>query len=534
MLRLSLTKQAFILLLILLIVTLTGLIRLLETFGGDQALFVVYAAEINRGALLYRDIWDLKQPGIFLFYLMGGKLFGFSEFGIHLFELIYWLIFSTVLSITLKDYFRRPVFALLTPLLTMGVYYAVCNSWHLTQVEGLVGFPLYLTLLTSAKAMRTSGKFTNAFLLFLSGLAGSIVLIFKLILLPIITLFWLTFLIFLVTRQKNSFPKVLFLVIVPILFGLAIPLIGLFIYFASRDALEVVNYTFFEYPALAIIAFAGENRLEVLKQGLQWFIIVFSPLIILVFIQFLISVKNLKTSNESFLSGLREEILRMDFLTLNLILWLVAGFGIILVQQLSWWEYHYLLLLVPLGILATKGIESLSEQATKNNAFFTKLLGRGIFIIAIILLFMPTLFLEVRRIKNSFAAKMNFPIERLLSPDKINNEYEHIESETAFLFEQNSRPGKIFVCGQPLYYYLSKRSPAVSVNGWMPELFLPEQWKQLNEEIAAKSPVYILTDDNCRELMAKKSPEMLQLLEKNYRLLRRGKDAFWYELVSKP
>ena len=36
-----------------------------------------------------------------------------------------------------------------------------------------------------------------------------------------------------------------------------------------------------------------------------------------------------------------------------------AGFAVILLQRLSWWEYQYLLLSVPVGILATKGIEIL-------------------------------------------------------------------------------------------------------------------------------------------------------------------------------
>ncbi|MGI8495565.1 MAG: hypothetical protein ACR2L1_09680, partial [Pyrinomonadaceae bacterium] len=191
----TLLKPTVISLLTLITVALIAVWKLFETFAGDQAMFVVYAAEINRGALLYRDIWDLKQPGIFLFYLAGGKLFGFNEFGIHLFELFYWLAFSVILSVSLKKYFRNAVFASLTPLLTVGVYYAVCGSWHLTQVEGLVGFPLYLTLWAAIRSLQIQ-KRTNRFaFLCLSGIAGAVVLVFKLILLPIIGLFWLTVLI---------------------------------------------------------------------------------------------------------------------------------------------------------------------------------------------------------------------------------------------------------------------------------------------------------------------------------------------------
>src|SRR5215212_5376856 len=91
--------------LVLFLIGLLGWLNLNQIFNGDQALFTVYAAEINQGALLYRDVWDIKQPGIFIFYLVGGRLFGFNESGIHLFELIYWLVFSVVVQSTLKNCF---------------------------------------------------------------------------------------------------------------------------------------------------------------------------------------------------------------------------------------------------------------------------------------------------------------------------------------------------------------------------------------------------------------------------------------------
>jgi hypothetical protein len=532
--RLSFVKSTLISLLVLLIVTVMGSTRLLETFWGDQALFVVYAEEINRGALLYRDVWDLKQPGIFLFYLTGGKLFGFTEFGIHLFELLYWLMFSIILSISLEDYFRSPFFAKLTPLMTVGFYYAICGSLHLTQVEGLVGFPLYLSLWATVRAVESQSASTTGFLLFASGLAGGIVLVFKLILLPIVALFWLSLLIFLVMRRGIFLPKVLLLTVAPILFGLVIPLLAVIAYFAWYDALDVMNYTFFGYPSRALNSLAGRNRLPILKQGLYWFITSFLPLIIFTFIWALLAVKRWKTQDKSLSNRLMNKNRQIDLVTVNLILWLFAGFVVILAQGFSWWEYHYLLLLVPFGVLATKGIDRLWE-AVQVNAFFTRPAGRLIFIICIFLLFVPTLKLAAWRAKNTFISRMNSPTEPLLTPSgDMDALYEKTRTETAFLFDENSRPGKIFVCGQPLYYYLSKRPPAFASNGWMPELFLPEQWKQLGEELATKSPPYVSVEKYCRGLMEVESPETLQILENNYRLRSEREDVLWYELISKP
>jgi hypothetical protein len=535
MVSLSLTKYALITFLVSFILTVMGLLRLLEPFAGDQAMFVVYAEEINRGALLYRDVWDLKQPGIFLFYLIGGRLFGFTEFGIHLFELLYWLVFSLTLSVTLKDYFRYPPFALLTPLLTVGMYYVICGSWHLTQVEGLVGFPLYLTLWAAVKAAQTKRKLTNTFLLFLSGFAGGIVLVFKLILFPIVAFFWLTLLFFLVARRDVFLRRVLFLAVLTILFGLAIPLVAVLGFFALHNALATVSYTFFEYPAKAVRAFADRDRLAVLKQGLRWFVTAFLPLLILTFVWALIAVKKIKDSNKDLPKGLMHKVRAIDLLTVNLISWLCIGFGAILMQRLSWWEYHYLLLLVPLSILATKGIEVLWDQAVYFNVFFAKPFGRMVFTIFILLLFTLNIKLLAGRTKNTLISRMNLSAEETWMPrGDTNDPYERIRRETNFLFEQNSYPGRIFVCGQPLYYYLSKRSPALASNGWMPELFLSEQWKQLNEELAKKTPVYFVVDNDCRGIMVEKSPETLQFINNKYHLRKRGANADWYEFVTEP
>lgn len=532
-----LTKPTVIILLTLIAVALIAVWKLFETFAGDQAMFVVYAAEINRGALLYRDIWDLKQPGIFLFYLAGGKLFGFTEFGIHLFELLYWLTFSVILSVTLKRYFSNAVFASLTPLLTVGVYYAVCGSWHLTQVEGLVGFPLYLTLWTAVESLRTQAKMTRFALLCLSGFAGAVVLVFKLLFLPIIVLFWLTILISFIARHRDTaWLKVLFRTADPILFGAAIPLGAVVLYFAWHDALSIVNYTYFEYPAQAVTAFAGENRLPILKQGLHWFMTTFSSLIILIFVWGLVVLKGTKAQNKRFVSELFLKLRQADLLTVNLFLWVFAGLGIILVQRLSWWEYHYLLLLVPLGILAMKGIEAIWEQTIRISPFFAKPLGQTVFIICLLILFTPILRLPVQKFKRDYLDRIGSTTKQLWAPHgDMDEQYRQIQGEVAFLSEPNSRPGKIFVCAQPLYYYLSKRSPALATNGWMPEFFLPEQWNQLNEELTAKPlPAYIVIENYCGDLINRKSPETAEILEEKYHLRSANNNIAWYELADAP
>lgn len=131
---------------VLAIVFVFGLFRLSETFNGDQAMFSVYAKALVGGSQLYTDLWDVKQPGIFYFYAFAGRIFGFSEIGIHFFELLYWMVFSAALIWIANDQFENEWLRYLLPLTTVGYYYATAGSLQMTQVETLVGFPLFFLL----------------------------------------------------------------------------------------------------------------------------------------------------------------------------------------------------------------------------------------------------------------------------------------------------------------------------------------------------------------------------------------------------
>ena len=146
----------------LFLVLVLGALRLPAPFTGDQALFTTAGEAITAGAKLYRDIWDIKQPGIFFFYQAAGRLFGFTEVGVHLFELFYQLAFALVLVRTLSRYFESRAALALVPLLTVGFYYAISDDWSLTQLEALAGFPLYVCLWSALRASER-GQQASAF-----------------------------------------------------------------------------------------------------------------------------------------------------------------------------------------------------------------------------------------------------------------------------------------------------------------------------------------------------------------------------------
>jgi len=515
----------FIKFIVLFLVGLCGLVSLKEIFNGDQALFTVFASEMNQGAILYRDIWDIKQPAIFIFFLIGGKLFGFTEVGIHLFELIYWLIFSIILQSTLKNYYRYKIFAQLTPLFTVGIYYAVCRSWHLTQVEGLVAFPLYLALWTSAESFQTESKNQSRFILgLLSGFFGGVVLAFKLAFLPLLIIFWLMSLSLFFNKDRDSLSEIFRLVIAPIFLGVIILPIIILTYFAWHNALPITLYTFFQYPSQAVVEVIYEDRFDVLKNGLSWFVLNFKTLILILAIG--ISLKVIAEYKQ--FSGYFSALAKISLFDFGLTAWLIIGLGIILFQRLSWWEYHYLLLFVPLGILSTKSLEIIWDAAKSYGRFFEKSYGKAVLLCAILVLYVPHLKQIVRKTKSNLEAFSTTSDVKFDNSD-FTEKYEAIRDETKFLAETKDSHEKIFVIGQPLYYFHSKRPPAISSNGWMTRFFLPKQWQQLITELKETKPKYIFIELTVYEETLSKSSEISQFLQENYRLRSRNKYAFCYE-----
>ena len=157
----------------LLVIAALGVLASVQPFTGDQALFASGARQLAHGDVLYRDFWDVKQPGIYAFYLLGGELFGYGEIRLHLVELGVLLGCATVLGISLRDRFRHRWIAGVVPLLVVGTFYATVEPVQLGQVESLVGTPLYVTLWSGTRASRSRRP---APWLFGAGVAGGIAL----------------------------------------------------------------------------------------------------------------------------------------------------------------------------------------------------------------------------------------------------------------------------------------------------------------------------------------------------------------------
>ncbi|MHC5738718.1 hypothetical protein [Nostoc sp.] len=490
--------------LVLISVVIIGLINLPFPFSGDQALFTTGALEMQQGKILYRDFWDLKQPGIYYFYFLAGNLFGFNEIGIHIFELIYMVFFSIILQLTLKTYFQHQIIASLVPLLTVGVYYISSSHRQLTQVEGLVGFPLFLCLWLTYQSFNHEGK-QRFIQLLISGFMGGIVLIFKLIFLPILLAFWLTILLHSILIKHQNFQKIVIEIFLPIFIGIIFPLLAVFSYFAEVNSLSIVYKTFFIYPGQVVAN--GKFNLSKLLFGTAWFLKNFVTLVLIATVAVNVSLRKGK-----------------NLLTLLLVAWFVLGLGIIFLQTRSLWSYHYLLLFVPIGILATKGLDILWQPLKQLNSPVIKILVSFLFLLPLLLNFQ---FKSVALIKNNLALSED---TRFKYQTVFRKDYTLLRSEVDFLSQPGSLPGEIFVAGDPSIYYLSGRTQATSLNAWSLELFLSEQWLQLLQELNLSKPPYIFISDNYQTLIKKEFPKIIELIDKRYHLLSKSNDGNWYIL----
>jgi hypothetical protein len=196
--------------------------------------------------------------------------------------------------------------------------------------------------------------------------------------------------------------------------------------------------------------------------------------------------------------------------------WIVAGAVAVLMQRQSWWAYQMLLFSVPVGVLATIGLDSIRRW-------------KPAFIIVAIVCALP--FVVKYGAAAALLARHGFALGRdraITYREAVSPLYAGIRADTRFLRDGTSLPGDIFVFGNPLYYLTSARGQAVALSGWSPELYLPEQWVELNEELRAARPPYLFVGSEYAQLIRERDPQLVQVLGREYHMLTETPRGIWY------
>ncbi len=503
--RKAIVPSDFISLALILVV---GLANLIYPFTGDQALFAVGGRMLNNGVVLYRDFWDLKQPGIYWFYLLAGRCFGFTEVGIHSFELAYFIGFGAAVYFAMRTISQSWITVNLAVLLSGGVYLAVCGPWHLTQAEGLVVFPLFLTLWASCSLSQHCTINRSQFWLF--GFAAVAVMLFKLILVVLPIAFIANTIAFQLFTVRRSISEVAFRVLIPSVLSVAIALSPVIIYFGLEHQLGLLYKTFITYPH-RIVAEVQLNGFHVLASALKWFLLASFPLLPFAAI------------------GAKRRLSRSwDLLTSGLVLWIIGGLAVILAQRM-WWAYHFVLLLAPLGILAALGVEEVEGwlAEVKPTIRATPIVIRTALLLVLV---GPYAWRWSRKV--GFEVQHGLPVtiaQQMAFRKHISSTYSGA-AEALASYNQDLAPNGIYVLGDPLIYFLSNQKQAVALNGWSPEWFLPEQWSELARELEDNPPNLIFVAKVNEKMLNEKGQEFTAFVAQHYRRTQNTGDGHWYVL----
>ena len=462
---------------------LIGLGHLHFPFTGDQALFSVFGQMIDDGAVLYQDIWDVKQPGIFIFFWMAGRLFGFTEVGAHSLELLDLVSFSLVIMRLLANRYQTKWLAGLCPLVIVGWYYAVAPMSYLTQIEALVGPPLFLTAYLVWKG--------GAVRFFSAGVLAGLVLLTKAALIPLVVV-----LCFVAARQ-SAHPAKARDWLISFAGGLLVAGIPFLVFTVANGLTERVWWTFVTYPP-QVLPLSGRTTGRLIR-AIGGFVVRFLPLLTLAAI------------------GMKARW--QDPLARIWGAWVAAGLATYLLQL--WWGYLLLLLVVPVGLLALDGLDELLRwRRAGSRAAITLVLVIGV---------VPALVILGSKAMDLARNGLGLGDRQTEYHDAVSNQYRTIRADVAQFDAEGV--DSLYVLGNPLYLYLSGTPQALPNTGWSPEFWTDRLWSEFEAGLQEERPALLLVDSFSARLAEDRSPQTLDLVDALYSPLRPSSRAgTWYTL----
>lgn len=492
-------------------VALIGLLALLHVpypFDHDQGLFMAGARAIAGGAKLYVDFWDMKQPGIYWYYLAAGKLFGFDEIGLHLFDLLWMVALAWVLVRIAARTFRSELLIALTPLVCLGPFYAATSPWHMSQVEIIVALPLAATIL-----LLLDTGFDDRTLrarCFGAGALGAIVILLK-AMLSLIPAAMILLALWHARRRDNASLRDVFVQgLVPAFVGTLVVLTPAVLYLAYTGTLGDALWTLLTYPRIAVAEYPAAPPWR-LRVGIEWF--VHASWVLLPFA----------------LYGAWHELRRGSRFAMLVLLWLVGSGLETLVQTLSWWEYHFDLFFVPIGLLAVSGLDALGSADVPR----ALTLRRGIVAAGLVVLG-ATIAAPVAH-KASIVLGSPSPFaDRAAVMLRIDRSFETVVQEQRLLDDPASLQGDIAVLGGDGRLMLYAHRPILwKVNG--AAHFLASQVREEAAAIESDRPAYIYLAPNSRYLYTHGTDEIERYVASHYvEKLRDVRDGVWYERIDSP
>lgn len=126
-------------------------------FGNDQGAFADVADVIARGGVPYRDVWDIKTPGIYYLFWAIFAALGRSVFSVRLADVLWTLAAAAVVAAVGRRLVSR--WAGIAGAFFFLVFYALgFDFWHTAQCDGFASLPLALAALATLVAESRHSK----------------------------------------------------------------------------------------------------------------------------------------------------------------------------------------------------------------------------------------------------------------------------------------------------------------------------------------------------------------------------------------
>ena len=492
------------------LVALLGVIHLPQPFHPDKALFQLGARTLAEGGTLYVDFWDLKKPGIYVFHAAAGMLFGFTEVGVHLFELLYLLVLSVCIAALAWSWLERRRLAALAPVATIGLYYCVVDLWHLTQPAILASFPIFIAMWLASATYESAARRRAAFAA--SGVAAGGALAFKLALAPIPLAFWVVATVAAVRSGERPAPAARDRVLMGLL-GTAAVVAVVALSFWRRGALDALVESTVAFPAGEWWALGRVLRWRI-GSSLIWFVASVLPFLALASLAF---------------TGWRGP--RRDLPTLQLATWMAVGTLAILLEHYAWWPFDFLVLVVPVGLLALRGIDGAMRVLARQGerARWAPRLARGFPSLAVIAL-APGLVRWQGKARPVVEAARSGNADWVHAYQvSMEPSYEHVATRMDFLREPGALPGPIYVLGNPLYQLRSGRPQAIPVNGWAWETLADDRVGRVAQQLQRAAPAYIFVSRSMRDnALLHRVPSFVAWIARDYEIVLSDAEGSWH------
>lgn len=482
-------------------------------FDGDQSIFLMAGETIASGGRIYVDYWDVKQPGIYLFFAAGGSLFGFTSWGVHLFEIAYWIAVSAVIWRLLAPMLVNGWLASSVPLVFLATYFGHAGRWHATQVEVLAAGPLAIAIILVCRALQT--KQPAGWYYFFAGMCAGITFIFKLPLAPTyLALFGAVWVhLWFVDRRRDLAPYLQSCL--SVVAGVCVALAPLLAWLHWQGLIGELWYVTVQYPreviADGIPAHDGYMRAAA---GL-WFLISAVAGLCFVVALYLWFERRSKP--------------------LLFVLPVVCIGGIaasIAIQIYSLWEYHFQLFFMPVAFLFVVAIDRFLVLSRRHGGGENPFVKAG----AVALL---------ASVVASQAMASNWRPAYQFARDVV------VRGETfdSFLADSSRAIGQlakiarsvdvapgtpIYVFGDPKLYLMMDARQAVPVPGWYWELAPQSLFDRTAADLWKAQPSHIFMVDYYQTMIFETAPSIRKLLEERYEVVARTPWGLWYGLRAEP